>query len=282
MQDYIAIQIGGLAKNALAAGMQGKIMGITSSGIFLNSGDKILFLTPADYKSPYNIQIGLLDFLAAKDSIGDQWSNDGSMLLFPDSSIRIDIKAAQVWQPSPLPQITSDPATQIEHMQGLLQCFCELDASKGWLFLADCKGSITKAQNPESRRIHQMTDHFIKGIKRRDVLGCLRYVRSILGLGGGLTPSGDDWLTGFFLFRARRAQALQQADPFISSLGAAVNALAFEAACQGWAEELFLEVVDYLLIKERTLSDEKLERLFGFGHSSGVDTCMGIKAGLLK
>jgi hypothetical protein len=59
-----------------------------------------------------------------------------------------------------------------------------------------------------------------------------------------------------------------------------ISANRIEAACQGWSEELFLGVVDSLLVDDAQVSDLTIERLVNFGHSSGVDTCVGIGAAL--
>ncbi|MBA4385699.1 MAG: hypothetical protein C0410_13255, partial [Anaerolinea sp.] len=53
----IALQLGGLAAKTLTEGCAGKVMGITSRGAFLVTGQRILFVTDANYRSPYNIQI---------------------------------------------------------------------------------------------------------------------------------------------------------------------------------------------------------------------------------
>jgi hypothetical protein len=59
-----------------------------------------------------------------------------------------------------------------------------------------------------------------------------------------------------------------------------ISANRIKAACQGWAEEIFLEVLDHLLVSSVELLDEEVQRLVNFGHSSGVDTCMGIHSAL--
>lgn len=287
-----AIQIGGLAKNVLVEGTTGKVMGVTSSGVFLNSANKIFFLTSADYKSPYNIQIRGYNELAVKIAVGDQWQVGGEELSFSSHNIRIDINSAQVWNPVPQKNNTTTHVVQIERINRLMHRLRELDPQKGWLFLFDSGNSPIEAQDREALRIRLLTQKFLSGVGATDKLVCLESARSILGLGGGLTPSGDDWLTGFFLFHYRKTQAKDEMDPFIVDLGATITAMAFErttkisvnrieAACQGWAEEIFLEVIDSLLDSEKELDDQTALHLINFGHSSGVDTCMGICAAVI-
>ena len=61
----------------------------------------------------------------------------------------------------------------------------------------------------------------------------------------------------------------------MTSLGESLTAMAFEstttisanrieAACQGWSEELFLEVIDSLFIADAEIGDQEAERLVVF------------------
>lgn len=285
--DYFerdALQIGGLARKTLVDGVAGTVLGSTSKGLFLTSGQKILFVTSADYKSPFNIQLFSLRNISDQITAGDDWRYEDEHLVFGQKDIRISTSGAEVWQPSASPLIETTAQEQQQRMDVLVQRLRSLDPLKGWLFLADPANSKLDS---EATLIQAMTDAFLSCARKSDFPGALESGRAILGRGGGLTPSGDDWLSGFLVYHARTGQM----NPFLVSLGESITALAFEsttkisanrieAACQGWSEELFLEVVDSLVLSDAELSDQRVERLVNFGHSSGVDTCVGIGAAL--
>ncbi len=277
-----ALQLGALAGKALMEGCTGKVMGITSRGVFLITGERILFVTDADYRSPYNIQVLSRPGQFDPFTPGDDWIFSGNELIFPDKNIGIDTSKAVFWQPALAPMIETTLFEQTRRVDALLQRMVSLDPGKGWLYLASESDMMPES---EGFMIREMTDRFLACVKTADLEGSLKAGRSILGRGGGLTPSGDDWLSGFLLYFART----KKVNPFIRDLGQSLTALAFdsttkisanriEAACQGWSEELFLEVVDSLLVTNIEISGIKLERLVSFGHSSGVDTCVGISA----
>jgi hypothetical protein len=283
-----AIQIGGLAREVLIPGTKGSVMGVTSTGIFLNAANVILFITEVPYNSPYNIQVETMARLTPQISIGDAWSVEGEQIIFDRTHFQVDFETAQVWKPSPPKSADNLKVEQIKRMDVLLERFTALDPGKGWLFLREA-GRVSGATKSvlEAQRVHHWTEQFIADVRRPDLPTCLESARPILGLGGGLTPSGDDWLTGFFLYFARA----NRQDQFMLDLGEAITSMALErttsisanrikAACQGWAEEIFLEVLDHLLVSSVELTDEKIQRLANFGHSSGVDTCMGIYSAL--
>lgn len=280
----VALQLGGLAKKALTEGCEGRVMGITSRGVFLNTGRRILFATDADYRSPYNIQLSLNRRQFDQFTPADTWAYLNGELIFLDKDIRIDIKSAFLWQPAPAPVMETTLPEQSRRMDALLQRMIDLDPGKGWLYLTD---STDLAAGSEASLIREMTARFLDCVKNSDLDGTLKAGRSILGRGGGLTPSGDDWISGFLLYFARTGQQSE----FINTLGRSLTDMAFEcttmisanrieSACQGWSEELFLEIVDSLMVSNAEVSSLKIERLVNFGHSSGVDTCVGIAAAL--
>ena len=284
-ENMKAIQMGALASKALVEGCSGKIMGLTSKGMFLNTGDSVLFVTEASYKSPFNIQIGSMAAFEDKLKLGDEWFFSEGHINFDNSQLRIGTNEVPVWKPSEPLEADTELYERAARMGVILRRMHALDTEKGWLFLTDLGSWFG---NDEKTYIYDITAAFLDAVEASDMEASLESVKPILGRGGGLTPSGDDWLTGFLLYFAR----LQEQTPFLIEFGSALSKMAFErttkistnrieAACQGWAEELFLDVLDHLFSEDRqTFIDEKVDYLVSFGHSSGVDTCVGFYSAL--
>ena len=286
MREIQTIQIGGLAKNALVQNISGKVAGITSKGIFLESSRRILFLTSADYRSPYNLQVPEMEQVAELIKMGETWQSANEGINFESSELRIDFKNAKVWSPEKLILIETEMEYQRQRMRYFVDQLYNLDPSKGWAFLVP-----GQPQNSLEAAIIRMTNDFTAAFRNADLDACLAASRPILGLGGGLTPSGDDWLAGFLLLHTRRNQALGESFGFQAAFEKSLVAMAFErttsisanrieAACMGWAEDLFMRVVDDLYTQNEILTESDLHTIVNFGHSSGVDTCMGIWVGL--
>lgn len=281
-----AIQVGGLAFNSLKNGVSGKVMGITSKGMFLNAGDRILFVTDADYKSPFNVQVNSFKSINNMVSTGEPWIFNNQTLTI-STMIGIDIHEAAIWSPSPPSAMENTVSDQINRMDEIFNRMRAIDAGKGWLFLSESSSSQKPMPDEEKARVRIFTNEFLLSVHNNDVAGALTHARSIIGRGGGLTPSGDDWISGFLLYFARTGQQ----NPLICELGHSLTFMAFErttkisanrieAACQGWSEELFLSVIDHIVTSQHVFNDDMLSHLVNFGHSSGVDTCMGISAAL--
>jgi len=282
-----ALQIGGLAKQAASAGKPGKVVGLTSKGIFLNSGDKILFLTDAAYRSPFNIQVRQMEFLSNSVFFGNECILSTDSITFSQNQILIDLQFAEIWLPTKPLIINNTLSTQAARIDRIVKRMCEIDPNQGWLFLAICDVLEFPRLNFEEDRIMKNTKAFTASFTAEDLPGCLIYASSIIGLGGGLTPSGDDWLTGFMLLLTRVGQVDLIKQQFVINLGKSlvemanqkttiISANRIAAACSGWAEELFLDIVDHIVNVETNFSETKIEAIIDFGHSSGVDTCMGI------
>lgn len=278
------IQVGVSADELLKKDPLGTSMGATSKGMFLKAEKRILFVTDTAYKSPFNIQVASMKGIETQIQPGDPWRCENGQITLKNGLWRFNISRAPVWQPTDPPPMDLSPVQGKNRLEALFEIMLKMDPSKGWLFLRQRDHA---GMDDEKARIIERVRDFLSAVASADKAAALENARSIMGRGGGLTPSGDDWLSGFFLF-FKRAKML---NPFLSDLGLSLVNLAFErttlisanrleAALKGWAEELFLDFSDHLINLECLFPAEKVPLLVNFGHSSGVDTCLGIEAAL--
>lgn len=107
-------------------------------------------------------------------------------------------------------------------------------------------------------------------------------VVALMGLGGGLTPSGDDFLVGLSATLTATGHPLAT---FLAPLGSHfarrttdVSAAFLLHASRREYSELLHEALAALLTGARV--SESLHRLLSFGSSSGADTLLGMRSGL--
>jgi hypothetical protein len=106
----------------------------------------------------------------------------------------------------------------------------------------------------------------------------------LIGLGPGVTPSGDDYLGGVlvalrWLGRAPQAESLWRwLEPRLSGATGAISAAHLAAAAGGQVHEALHEMLDNLSAWETPSLTASLGRLDAVGHSSGWDTLAGIVA----
>ena len=280
--NFEVIQMGVLADALLKTDPQGASMGATSKGMFLKAEKRILFLTDTAYKSPFNIQVANMKGIETHIQPGDPWRCENGQIKLKNGLWWFNITGASVWQPTDPPPMDLSPVQGKIRLEALCEIMIKIDPSKGWLFL---RQPDLVGMDDEKAMVTERVQGFLRAVAVADQAAALENARSIMGRGGGLTPSGDDWLSGFFLFFNRA----KKITPFISDLGLSLVNLAFErttlisanrleAALKGWAEELFLDFTDHLVNQECQFPVENVPLLVNFGHSSGVDTCLGIEA----
>jgi hypothetical protein len=287
MKTYLqASSLGNYVKESLLNGSEGKVMGITSKGIFLLFGKKSVFLTYNDHYSPFNIVLPVESVLPDDLVVGDVVYFSQDELLIPTCELTISLHNTQVWIPaSPLSIVNSELA-QIQNSQNLLAEIFKIGPEKGFFFLTHSVDQDTASQS----KIRQSTQLFAQAFHSNHLTDCLAAADQLLGLGSGLTPSGDDWITGYILYHARMDLAKKQSVlPFIASLGAeltfsayqkttCISANRLDAAQKGWSEAFFLSAIDYLFNTSSSNPQELADKIYQFGHSSGVDTFIGITA----
>lgn len=110
--------------------------------------------------------------------------------------------------------------------------------------------------------------------------------RRLLGLGFGLTPSGDDWLVGFAFASAHVGGVLSPAVPAIRAAaedGTTVDLSlsALRAALAGRAVEPLHNLLAALTGHGGSAVERELSELRAIGHTSGTDMAHGLLAAVL-
>ncbi len=284
-QLFRATRIGCFASQCLEAISVGKVMGSTSKGIFLLFGRYSLFVTTAQGLSPFNVVLPPDSSLPSILESNDEVFYSLNELLVPTRQVNFLLQDADLWTPPlPLPALVTGEQ-QKALINRLVANILSSNIEKGFLYLTKEEAGLT----PEQSEVKKLTRAFTTAFQQHDLEACQKAATRLFGRGGGLTPSGDDWITGFILYQVRVNAQKESERAFIYSTGRALTDLAYskttfisanrlEAACQGWSDELLLRVVDYAggkLGEEITIM---AGTLFEFGHSSGVDTLLGMAA----
>jgi len=120
-----------------------------------------------------------------------------------------------------------------------------------------------------------------------------RELAALVGLGGGLTPAGDDTVVGVlaFLDLARTASAAAPAlraclveclAPTLTGRTSRLSAQMLEAAAEGFYAEPLLNLLRAVAIHDPSphLIEREVAALLAVGHRSGADTLRGVAAAL--
>lgn len=289
VDEVVVKKIGSIAAEVLSKGGTGKIGGNTSKGVFIRIRDRVLFLTREDFRSPFNLTVSTYDHRLSELKPGDQVIIRTDELFFPEVMLKVKTGSAELWTPAIPAQVAAPINDQVQLVEEWIRILVKKDPNKGFLFLAGNYGAENDAILVQQAR--QAVSGMVESFEDRNLPGFLIAAGGIMGSGGGLTPSGDDVLTGFFLYHTRYDQASGKVRPFVQEWCNEIVKLAFqktttisanrlEAAGLGMAEGIFLQMIDALFDPSIKIPEDFFDRLINFGHSSGVDTFMGIYFGV--
>lgn len=146
-------------------------------------------------------------------------------------------------------------------------------------------------QVAEARRMSESVPDLVASTRQYDLAATARAVATLIGLGSGLTPAGDDFLVGFlaglWCVAGERAERIR----FLSGLGKAVTLLSGRTndisrtylvhAARGQVSSRLATLAEAICWGER--SDHLLkaaEAAIKVGHSSGMEAVTGLLLGI--
>ena len=216
----------------------------------------------------------------------------GGVLRFDDLPLTIDLQKATCWD-SQLPAVRADMTNQGVRTawQCAWQALNDRQSLHGWGLIARELCDET-AKQPVSWIEHARRSlHAIMEATRSSGSAPGKALRGLIGLGPGLTPSGDDLLAGYLIGLRCAIQGRSERELFLSRLASAVIRLSkrtddisrtyvFHAA-HGHASSPLMHIAE--AICEGTPEPEILAgtaAAMQAGHTSGMDTVTGLLIGL--
>ncbi len=276
----------------LRSNVDGKVIGITSKGIFVLFGDRVVFLTGNSIDNPFSIQIddpeeypgGLA--LNTRASLADNHLRMGEWDL--------DLSSLTEIAPEPLPQVKAHAmkGTIVSQIVSIFQLLDRGGHEDSCLFVVDALFNKRVPVDPAKQELWVAVRNLRQGTRAKDLAACEDALKLILGNGMGLTPSGDDITAGYLLILNCLLNREGAVDEFTSQL----NALALELARKQttWISANLIEAAIQRLVDERVgmaamvlLNTCKMDpvtiarKLESFGNSSGIDAFAGMAAALL-
>ncbi|MDP8921528.1 MAG: DUF2877 domain-containing protein [Chloroflexota bacterium] len=150
-------------------------------------------------------------------------------------------------------------------------------------------GTVPALPDPITHRALMAAAELVRGWRVGDRQLVQTAATRLSGLGPGLTPSGDDLLAGFLVGVQRvghRAKPVLGVAVVVATRGTTTDiAIArVRHAANGLIEERLEDVLAAVLIGDGTDLESAVRRAATWGHTSGVDTlvglCLGLRLGL--
>ncbi len=286
-----AVSLGQFAKQLLHRQENAVPAGISSRGLYLRSPDEtILFLSFEKFRGPLTVNINN-KYAAMPETIPDSpVFLSPTKITFPGEGIQINLKNAEVWNAS-LPSRRLSAEISRSRLESTIKQTLQLTERNDYqdLFNSVLPGNTIRI--PDLPGFDKHLYQYLVLLENKKLTGAISEFSSLLGLGPGLTPLGDDYLLGVILTLNRwkgaliPVQGLEQLNSDLliaagektTSLSASLLACAIEGA----ADERLLAVLDPLFAGEES-SPKNLEDLLKWGSSSGIAVLAGMVSVLTR
>ncbi len=278
--------IGSIAAGLLSEVPDASVQGVTSRGVFIRLASSwVIFLSTESYRGPLTLNL---------DGFGNGWQNITIGMPVRVEEGRFDIPAtgqrflfdqASVWQAPPLPR---DALPVEQRMDRLMEVTRELlSMQKEGLFSNFLAALVEDVQQSatHARTLDDTLSEMRMALLERKIAAFTTACGALLGLGPGLTPSGDDLIAGLALALSRWGGVLYP-DLEGGELLAELTHLAYhktsllsanliECACQGQADERLVLALDGIISGAHSPA-QCAAALAGWGNTSGVDALAGM------
>jgi hypothetical protein len=277
-----AHNIGRVAAHVISIGGEARVIGVTSRGLFLSIDRRILFISFERWRGPLTINIDEPFDCATGKAV----RLSATRLIFP--TIEIDLSTADVWRPA-APSSAHSITEQRATLKQVASSVIAWKAPDGfgpllphWLDLPE-KQAISTTDAARLARLIQLGE----SIHQQDLDQATGLIEGLLGLGRGLTPSGDDVTIGLLLMLNRgrmnspadRDNALKRVVESAYQRTTTISANLIECAANGEADERLINVVDGIVTGTPSI-EECVDNVLDWGSSLGVDALVGMAIAL--
>ena len=232
---------------------------------------------------PINVPLEEADAIDWRQ-IGVDTETEGELthgtLTFGDT-VSISTSHAKVWQPPPWKPLSEATNRGLDVLHAIAQPRLPSEGLSA-LVLARAPGnlsSVAKAAAPQLDHLRASLPGLL--VSQQATKDTTRALTLLLGLGPGLTPSGDDVIGGMMLALTalggtRLRDALWEAlTPELGDLTTEISAMHLSAAADGLGADAVHRLGNVILAGEAHAIPGLLEHVSRIGHCSGWDTIAG-------
>ncbi len=284
-----ATMVGPIAARTLRSGARGLVRAVFERSFYASLGTQWICIGSVSLGAgplnllcaPWHSALALHPILRVGDAVG---VDDG---VLNAGDFRLPLHIAQLWRPEP-PEVWSKASLA----RGLASFGGALPPSlpdAGLARLLRCTGTpspatpVINAARLPVRYLIQLVQEAMTGV---DAHIDAESIAPLLGLGPGLTPSGDDYLGGMLValsligqtcLRARLWQALE---PLLVHRTTKISHAHLAAAAEGFGGAALHDLICAILVGATDTRPPAIAAVTAIGHTSGWDALAGAIAAL--
>ena len=286
IQQVDVTEIGTVARKQLDSLPEASVVGATSRGLFVRlSNEWVIFVSSETFRGPLTLNAPAVGGVLGRLGSGSAVIITPGQVKIPDAGVIIQMQAARSWEAQPPARQAAPPAERAKYLSQVAREALTLGrVSPVSELLPVLLGSVAPTrvgENPIYDRLNRLTEAY-KALQLGEIAVQLE---ALLGLGGGLTPSGDDLIVGFLLTVKRWGRILAPGldlAPLTSAIlptayrkTTMLSANLIECALDGGANERLLLALDGILTGEPDPAT-CAALLASWGNTSGLDALAGM------
>jgi hypothetical protein len=251
-------------------------------------------------QGPLNILVdipGSLDLLTIGINKGDTVSQVDDTIVIGENVLVISTQSAELWRPNRNFQTNLQSIrhiiTNIEYLSDFALNFGHLNGLGELIpftHIHGLKDSETKKLGLVSQIALPHISSLLKAIKSSHTQEIKRNIESLVGLGPGLTPAGDDMLLGLMVsmlylsenFKEKSIDVKKINEDIISVISGKTTTISEEflrEASVGNANEAVASLMECLLTSKSGELENSIRKVLNVGGTSGTDTVFGVILG---
>jgi hypothetical protein len=270
----------------------GTVLGVTSRGVFIAIDQHVVYVSSEPYRSPLTLNVPLFHSHLPSITPQSQVAISPNQMIFKAANLTLAIPPDAGWK-SPIPAQAAPPATRLENLRVLAKAAITGGIGGGFGKVIGPLLSLPldlPLSDQESAALRRCSELLVR-LCETDPDGVTEAAYPLLGLGPGLTPSGDDINLGLLLalnrYPADCVSGLDRQrlnDRMLALARQRTTRISSEllwCAAQGEADERLIAAVDAIWGSDDS-PEEAADGLRSWGSSSGFDSLVGMALAVLS
>ena len=287
-----AQSIGGIAYGVLCQDQTASILGCSSQGVFVRTSSRwVVFLSFEAYRSPLTISLAETPNPLRHLMPGSPVQIAGGRMMIPSAGASISVPKHAVWRHPAPPGGPRPPPDRLASLRHLAQATVAHKKGLGFSSLLSPLLDLPTSGllNQEAGAILPNLLSLRRTLTDANACRAVQLASALLGVGRGLTPSGDDVVVGLLLVLNRWRHPGWAEDELRRLNGCVVEAAyrqttrlsanLIECAASGESDERLMHLVDGILTGTPPMAG-CVSHLLGWGGSSGADALVGMAIAL--
>ena len=231
---------------------------------------------------PNTLVIGISEFVGTSVQVNDNVFVKNGILFIEDKE-SISIEYVKKW----IGTLPSYPDDSAKLMLNLIKM-------KKYIHAHGVSGGIKRSvlsnnifENEMSKILEEQSNGLVRALANHDFPEALQCATKLIGLGPGLTPSGDDFIVGLltvfnipdspcYTYRAFGFDLVKVAKKLTND----VSFIALKKSSTGMVRQTIIRLLHSLMDGEEKEMIHALDNVLNIGSSSGTDIALGIVCGL--